>query len=170
MYRCEFHEDLSAYLDRELDPPRRRELERHLTGCTECTDLLKRLEECRDIFTSDFGERAPSGLGRRLREDLAPAKRPSARRHAWRWTAAATTALAAGLSLLCVFIDPTGPPAVDPGLLAGPELYEQLAAAGHPVPVYAANPCGDAQTTGNPIGLDLDPFEAARAGAAPADL
>lgn len=168
MCRCEFHEDLSAYLDRELDETRRHALKRHLAGCAECSDLLKRLEECRDVFARDFGERAPIDFGRRVRENLAPAARPATRRPGWGWAAAA--ALAAGLALLFVLVDPTEPPAVDPGLLAGPELYEQLAAAGRPVPVYEATPCGNALTTGNPIGLDLDPFETAPAGAASADL
>lgn len=37
---CAFEEDLTAYLDGELPPARRQELERHLPGCASCGPTL----------------------------------------------------------------------------------------------------------------------------------
>ncbi|MDQ3266389.1 MAG: zf-HC2 domain-containing protein, partial [Myxococcota bacterium] len=42
---CEFEEDLTASLDRELSVDRERLLQRHLTGCASCTATLALLRD-----------------------------------------------------------------------------------------------------------------------------
>lgn len=156
MSRCEFREDLSAYLDRELDEVRRRRLERHLPDCPECAELLDRLQEARRLFLDDFGEAVSPGFGDRVRERLAPPAPPKRTHRPWGWAAAA--ALAAGLALVFLVGHRTEDPTIDPGLLAGPELYGQLAAAGHPVLSPEESPCGTPRQNENVPGLDLDLF------------
>ncbi|HXM01998.1 MAG TPA: zf-HC2 domain-containing protein, partial [Chthoniobacterales bacterium] len=44
---------LDAYLDGELDPAKRAELEEHLAGCAECQQKLDRLRQFREFFTAN---------------------------------------------------------------------------------------------------------------------
>jgi anti-sigma factor (TIGR02949 family) len=44
---------LDAYLDGELDPAKRAELEQHLAGCAECQQKLDRLRQFREFFTAN---------------------------------------------------------------------------------------------------------------------
>jgi anti-sigma factor (TIGR02949 family) len=44
---------LDAYLDGELDPAERAELEQHLAGCAECQQKLDRLRQFREFFTAN---------------------------------------------------------------------------------------------------------------------
>jgi anti-sigma factor (TIGR02949 family) len=44
---------LDAYLDGELDPAKRAELEQHLAGCAECQQKLIRLRQLREFFTAN---------------------------------------------------------------------------------------------------------------------
>jgi anti-sigma factor (TIGR02949 family) len=44
---------LDAYLDGELEPAKRAELEQHLAGCTECQQKLDRLRQLREFFTAN---------------------------------------------------------------------------------------------------------------------
>jgi anti-sigma factor (TIGR02949 family) len=43
---------LDAYLDGELEPDKRAELEQHLAGCPECKQKLDRLRRLREFFTA----------------------------------------------------------------------------------------------------------------------
>jgi anti-sigma factor (TIGR02949 family) len=43
---------LDAYLDGELEPDKRAELEQHLAGCPECKQKLDRLRQLREFFTA----------------------------------------------------------------------------------------------------------------------
>jgi hypothetical protein len=104
-----FTNQLSAYLDDELDSTSRNRLEAHLTGCPECAAVLADLraivaaaphysgrEPGRDLWTSiesrlDEAEVVPIGISR-------PADRPSARppaRFGWTALIAASLAMAA---------------------------------------------------------------------------
>ena len=44
---------LDAYLDGELEPDKRAELEQHLAGCPECREKLERLRQLREFFTAN---------------------------------------------------------------------------------------------------------------------
>ena len=44
---------LDAYLDGELEPDKRAELEQHLAGCAECKQKLDRLRQLREFFAAD---------------------------------------------------------------------------------------------------------------------
>jgi anti-sigma factor RsiW len=43
---------LSAYLENELDGPRKAEVEAHLAGCPECASLLEAMKDTRDALAS----------------------------------------------------------------------------------------------------------------------
>jgi anti-sigma factor RsiW len=49
---CEFEEDLTAYLDRELPPLRHRQLEAHLPSCQGCTDTVALLRRTLEAVAS----------------------------------------------------------------------------------------------------------------------
>jgi anti-sigma factor (TIGR02949 family) len=54
---------LDAYLDGELEPDKRAELEQHLAGCAECKQKLDRLRQLREYFAADAPHhRAPPEL------------------------------------------------------------------------------------------------------------
>lgn len=54
---------LDAYLDGELEPAKRAELEEHLAGCPECQEKLERLSQFRSFFTANVPHYpAPPGL------------------------------------------------------------------------------------------------------------
>jgi anti-sigma factor (TIGR02949 family) len=54
---------LDAYLDGELEPDKRAELEQHLAGCPECKQQLDRLRRLRQFFTASAPHySAPPGL------------------------------------------------------------------------------------------------------------
>jgi anti-sigma factor (TIGR02949 family) len=54
---------LDAYLDGELEPAQRAELEEHLAGCPECRQKLEQLRRFRAFFTANAPHYpAPSGL------------------------------------------------------------------------------------------------------------
>jgi len=44
---------LDAYLDGELEPDKRAELEQHLAGCPECKEKLERLRQLREFFSAN---------------------------------------------------------------------------------------------------------------------
>src|SRR5260370_15655153 len=54
---------LDAYLDGELEPAKRAELEEHLAGCTACQEKLRRLSQFRSFLTANAPHYpAPPGL------------------------------------------------------------------------------------------------------------
>jgi anti-sigma factor (TIGR02949 family) len=54
---------LDAYLDGELEPAKRAELEEHLAGCAECQEKLRRLSQFRSFFKANAPHYpAPPGL------------------------------------------------------------------------------------------------------------
>ncbi|MDE0684914.1 MAG: zf-HC2 domain-containing protein [Candidatus Poribacteria bacterium] len=53
--------ELSAYLDNELTPSRREQIETHLRSCSECSEMLLAFETNRQMIT-DFAHPAPSTL------------------------------------------------------------------------------------------------------------
>lgn len=84
---CPFEEDLTAYVDEELPPARRAEVEAHLGGCAGCqgTEALLRRTVARMAELPDFTpspamrrevlakvDALPPGLGERLRALLRP--------------------------------------------------------------------------------------------------
>ncbi len=105
-----FTNQLSAYLDDELDSASRNRLEAHLAGCPECAVVLADLRAIvaaaphyagsapsRDLWKSiesrlDEAEVVPIGVSR---APVLPSSRPSARRFGWTALIAASLAMAA---------------------------------------------------------------------------
>lgn len=55
-------EDLSAFLDGELDQEARGRVERHLASCADCAVLLERLKNASSAFKKHGLEPAPAGF------------------------------------------------------------------------------------------------------------
>jgi anti-sigma factor (TIGR02949 family) len=54
MMNCEESDRfLDAYLDGELEPDKRAELDQHLAGCPECKQKLDRSRQLREFFTAN---------------------------------------------------------------------------------------------------------------------
>jgi hypothetical protein len=90
------HERLSAYLDGELPPLERAQVDAHLSGCRECADRLAELRAA-DAALAALPASAPAGYfesfpGRvRARLDAKPARKGLP---AWTWAVAAALVLA----------------------------------------------------------------------------
>lgn len=61
---------LSAYLDGELTPEARRELEEHMCGCPPCVEFLESLRRTVDLCRGFESGDAPSPLTAQAREQL----------------------------------------------------------------------------------------------------
>jgi anti-sigma factor RsiW len=61
---------LSEYIDNELDPEARTEIERHLEGCKPCLVCIQTLRRTMDICRRLDEEPVPEDFIRRLRECL----------------------------------------------------------------------------------------------------
>lgn len=73
-------ENLSAFLDGELTPGERAELDAHLPACAECRRELERLRVASAAFRAHAAVRAPEGLAdAALEAERAPAAPPFAR-------------------------------------------------------------------------------------------
>lgn len=61
--------EIEAYLDAELDPDLRREVERHLSGCSHCFDRGEFKRKLRDIVRRKCGEvgELPPSVADRIR-------------------------------------------------------------------------------------------------------
>jgi anti-sigma factor RsiW len=89
-------EELQAYLDGELEAARRAEVERHLSACTECSAVVRDLQQVSQTLQRWQVEPAPASLPAPWRRD-----RRSARQcfdvfssPLWRWRTLAATAVA----------------------------------------------------------------------------
>ena len=116
------HEELQAYLDRELAPGRREELARHLSACAECTAVLRDLQQVSAKLQNWQVEPAPATLRAPALEHPAGASSPPVidplpAAPWWRWRPlvyglAGTAALAlfvAGLSVVEVLRESSQP-------------------------------------------------------------
>lgn len=100
-------EDLSAYLDGELDAAAARHVEEHLAGCAECASLLSELRRLDETAAREAVPPVPEDLAARISRRIAPAPvvemRPASRRR-FRFTmpvaAAASLAAVALISIL----------------------------------------------------------------------
>ena len=74
MNRCKFDEQVGAYLDGELDAPRRAALEAHLPGCASCSQELADHRSLKQLFqTAASGEGSfafPDLVRRRLHDHV----------------------------------------------------------------------------------------------------
>jgi anti-sigma factor RsiW len=93
------HDLLESYLDGELDPRLKAEIEDHLAGCSSCTETHSRLRELQtDIRAQAPYYNAPADLQQRVREALGQsAKNESAAQRPpyWQWMAIAASLLLA---------------------------------------------------------------------------
>ncbi len=81
------HEELQAYLDRELAPGRREEITRHLSACAECSDVLRDLQQVSAKLQSWQVEPAPASLRAPALENASRASAPPILEvfRSWRW-------------------------------------------------------------------------------------
>src|SRR5579862_3817612 len=85
---------IDGYIDGELDPFQRHELEQHLAGCRNCSEDFAQIQELQDaIRLSAPRYKAPAGLRQSVHDGLQRAAsggdRPRAQDALWRWTAVA---------------------------------------------------------------------------------
>jgi anti-sigma factor RsiW len=94
---------IESYLDGELDPSLKAEIEDHLASCSSCAEEHARLRQLQmDIRAQAPYYNPPAGLERRVRAALAEAARSESKAGsgAWQWFAiAATILLACSLAL-----------------------------------------------------------------------
>ncbi len=84
------HEELQAYLDRELAPGRMEEIARHLSACAECAAVLRDLQQVSARLQSWQVEPAPSSLRApavegAIRDSSTPVIEPLPSAPWWRW-------------------------------------------------------------------------------------
>ncbi len=102
------HEELQAYLDRELAPGRMEELRRHLSACAECSAVLRDLQQVSAKLQSWQVEPAPASLRPPALESASRTASPPVIHlfRPWRWrpmiTALSGTAVVALLILAVV--------------------------------------------------------------------
>lgn len=96
------HELLAEYVDGELSPGRRAEVEAHLASCSECTEEVALAREASEALGALPEVPAPTGLALDLRRR---ARRPS---RAGRWVAAAAAAVLVGAGAVVVLRGPLG--------------------------------------------------------------
>lgn len=137
------HERLSAYLDGELPPGERAEVEAHLATCAACAERLSSLAAVDAAFASlpaeapdGYFESLPSRVSARLREEP---RRPARRLPVWAWAAAAVLVLSVvtPLTLRRSGVPPT--PAGAPAIESRPARDEGSAGPG-PTPAAPAPP------------------------------
>jgi mycothiol system anti-sigma-R factor len=108
MMNCEeANQFLDAYLDGELEPGKRRELEQHLNDCPECRELLEQQRQFRVFFTANAPRyKAPSELKAsvvaRVRTERSQPKLIAFVRRPWLY-AAALAVLSSVLAWLILF-------------------------------------------------------------------
>jgi anti-sigma factor RsiW len=103
---------LHGYLDGELDLVRSLEIEEHLKACPDCAQQLWSQQTVRKAFrSSNLYQRAPSGLGVRIRASISqevareagaalhprPISMLTAKRNVWNWLAVAAAILVLAL-------------------------------------------------------------------------
>lgn len=147
------HERLSAYLDGELPPGERAEVEGHLATCAACAARLSSLAAADAAFASlpaeapeGYFESLPSRVTARLR---AGPPRASRRLPAWAWAAAAVLVLSVvtPLTLRRSGVPPT--PAGAPALESRPARDESVPGPG-PTPAAPAPAAARAATAKAP--------------------
>jgi anti-sigma factor RsiW len=88
---------IESYLDDELDPSLKAEIENHLTSCRSCAEQHARLRQLQmDIRTQAPHYDPPPRLERRVRAALAQAAKNETKSGAWQWMAIAASILLAG--------------------------------------------------------------------------
>src|SRR5438067_7166030 len=141
-----FDSRLDAYLDGELDAPRRAELEGHASGCPACRAQMEALRQAEHALRGPEFHAAPPGMLTEFHRRLAgrPARRPA---FAWRLRlgAAAGTALAAAAALAAFALlshTPSGTKSTPPssGRLAGTEAAPQRPSTIHGRPYMVPPP------------------------------
>jgi anti-sigma factor RsiW len=111
---------LHGYLDRELDPVRSLEAERHLKECPACSHRLQEQQALRKAIASQsLYFEAPGGLERRMRNALREVgyseaqPQPRSWRQGWSWLGWLAPAAAVALALLLALPGLVGPSAED---------------------------------------------------------
>ena len=118
MHCSEIQENLSAYLDGELDPDEESELKSHLEGCESCSRELESLRSTVELVRSVPRVQAPSALKQRL------SSATSFRRPAWRFLNPVALASAAALiivTVVAIFMLSPGHPGASNNLAIGPK-------------------------------------------------
>ncbi len=64
--KCPQYENISAYLDNELEERKRIPLESHLKGCSQCANSLEEMRSLRKAFRSTERYQAPYGFSARV--------------------------------------------------------------------------------------------------------
>ena len=94
---CEFADTvLHGYFDNELDALRAAEFERHLEGCSECTETLAAMKTLRSsLNAAQLYEKTPVSLRKKVAADLGSSKTVSMTTPPapWRWLAVAAATL-----------------------------------------------------------------------------
>jgi anti-sigma factor RsiW len=111
---------IDGYVDRELDPVRDLEIERHLQECTVCSQGYKNHQALRnELKTSSLYFKSPADLQRRIQLSLRKAAKAEAvpRVVPWRWLSVAASMAAAAIVVLSLVPFLRGPSADD--LLTG---------------------------------------------------
>lgn len=88
------HELIQPFLDQELDPAQKSEIEAHLRSCVACAEFHHELTELRNTIRAGAPYyRAPQGLGGRVRKALRQEARGALQhqRGPWAWIAAAAS-------------------------------------------------------------------------------
>ncbi len=110
MLCAEARREVCAFLDEELEPGRRREIESHLTACEPCREYITSLDGLeRRLREEHRAVRAPESLRARIRVELGRNGHPAARarRRPWHLTGAAA---AAAIVLAALGFVAFGPP------------------------------------------------------------
>jgi mycothiol system anti-sigma-R factor len=123
-------DDFDSFLDGELDPPRRADVQAHLEICADCAARLRGERQVRERIASLVAdETAPADLRDRIRERVRQAVKPSTRlpsvalvesgSRVWGWRPAYGLALAAVVAALAIVwtLSPRG--GVDSAVAAG---------------------------------------------------
>jgi hypothetical protein len=97
--RCqEVWRDISDYIDEDLDPIHRADLERHFEECRNCTALLDSMRNVIALYRDERVLAPPDGFHERLHQRLR-GETKSSRRSFLAWTLTAAAALPLGLAL-----------------------------------------------------------------------
>ncbi len=115
--------ELSACLDGELSQTRMKEVQTHLSNCSQCREVFQLLESTRTVFRETKSSRVSEDFQNEVKEAFYHNK--TGPTHSW-LRLAAPVALAASLALVFFWnsrdASPTGPT----GPMSGPEIYEQM--------------------------------------------
>jgi hypothetical protein len=126
--------EISNYIDGEVDPALRQNMDEHFHGCTRCTSVLAGARNVVSLYGDERMIEVPSGFGRRLENRLAREARPVASRwspwSAWLVPIAALIVLAGGVRFASSKVSnpPVKSELAEPGRGIPPDLVVLVAA------------------------------------------